>query len=298
MLAVSLSSVHSRFETDDAAGRLAHYVISLAFPQLLALYKNPDEVSLRSPVLSHLSDLLAAIAPSTLLSHTEGQSPLEPYRDDLLSVLTSGTRSPASATAALEGLVHLIKIPHFLTLTEVTYCVSAINEILLSPDSSDQYELALDGLVVISGLYPRIIEESTLPILFAVLPSSAPAINSAEHTTYKRALISLAALCVHPDLFEILSLRLVARLEGISSDLTPIAGLYAHHLLMTLQAVLREKVEKGNEDLPKYVEKFVPKLFALFILPTLESGGGGGDGRLLMDAGKVITIVLQRVDVG
>lgn len=283
-------------------------------PQLLALFKNPDEVSLRAPVLSCLSALLEALAPSSspapstvLVQHNDGASPLEPFRDDLLSVFTSGSRSSTSRPPALDGLVNLIRISGFLQPTEVSYCVSAINDVLVSPDGEEQYESALDGLVIVSTLHPKTIEAETLPTLFASLPSSAPPAGTKESEDYRRALSSLAALCIQPDLFELLSVRILAKLEGICSIAyqTPVEqnlnSLYAHHLLSTLRSVLKTKAEKGHEDLTKYVEKLVPRLIGLFVLPTTKVEGErevAKDVRLLEDVGKVVKIVLQRVDAG
>ncbi|ORY74067.1 ARM repeat-containing protein [Leucosporidium creatinivorum] len=299
-----------------SSNRVAHYVLSRALPQLIAFYKDPDEVSLRAPVLTSISTLLAALAPTTTetpssatsstLSHTDGASPLEPFRDDLLSTFTSGSRSPASRSAALDGLVNLVRVTGFLSPPEVSYCVSAINDVLGAPDSEDQYDEALDGLVTISELHPRIIEAETLPILFKALPDEAPLPGSLRSESYRRALGALAALCVHPDLFEILSLRLVARLDGVVSAPTQDkekkehASLYAHHLLATLRAVLKFKVGKGHGDVGKYIEKMVPKLLGMFVLPTLKSmdeGEVARDPRLLVDAGRVVTVVVQRCDV-
>lgn len=240
------------------------------------------------------------------LSHLDGDSPLEPFRDDLLSVFTSGSRSSTSRPPALEGLVNLVKIKGFLSPQEVGYVVSAINDVLTEPEGEEQYDTALEGLVVISKLHPRIIEESTLPILFSALPSEAPAPDSPENAAYRRALSALAALCVHPDLFEILTLRLLARLEGIcgmyfaEKDVQDRNALYAHHLLSTMRAVLKAKGDAGHTDLPKYIEKLVPRIFAIFILPTLQAmdeGEVAKDRRLLVGAGKVITLVVQKLDV-
>lgn len=209
--------------------------------------------------------------------------------------------------------MNLVKITGFLSVAEVGYCVAAINDVLISPEGEDQYDTALEGLVTISILHPRIIEESTLPLLFTALPSEAPAPNSPESDDYRRSLSSLSALCLHPSLFEILSLRLLARLEGLcSSTFTDSLtssnnALYAHHLLMTLKVVLKKKVSRGDEDVAKYIEKFVPRLMAVFILPTtqdsieqtvVEAVSVALDVRLIEDAGKVVTIILQKVEVG
>lgn len=210
-----------------------------------------------------------------------------------------------SRSAALEGLVHLVQIPSFLSAPEVSYCVSAINDVLGGPDSEEQYDEALDGLVAIAELHPRILEKETLPILFKALPDEPPAPGTPRSESYRRALGALAALCEHPDLFEILSVRIVARLEGVVSAPTQEkekreqASLYAHHLLSTLRAVLKVKVSKGHGDVGKHVEKMVPKLLGMFILPslkTMDEGEVARDERLLVDAGRVITVVVQRCD--
>ncbi|KDE05608.1 hypothetical protein MVLG_03980 [Microbotryum lychnidis-dioicae p1A1 Lamole] len=321
-----------------SSDRLAAYVLSVTVPQLLNLYKDPDEIALRAPTLVCLADLLSSLSPlespaplnSTApadapisfppptLPHAEGASPLEPFRDELLSVLTSGSRSASSRAPAMDGLVRLVRVPAFLAPPEVEYCISAIDDVLIGgadaePSSSfteDDYENALDGLVLLAALHPRTVESSTLPKLFERLPTSAETVpfhRSPKSTRYRKALEALAALCaMHPDLFEILSLRLLARLEGISStptpEVTPSVLLYAHHLLTTLKAVLKTKVEREDDDVVKYVEKFAPRLLGLFILPTVgPSSGLNGivtDVRLLHDVAAIITVIVQRLDAG
>ena len=304
----------------DAIGRLAEYIIAKALDQLLRLHKDPDEVSLRAPVLNSIGFLLAALAtpistpsdPSAPsfhldpLDHSAGQSPLEPFRDDLLSIYTSGSRTAFSRPPAMDGLVDLIKIEGFLSSEERNFCISALNDILSADGGEEEYEKALDGLVSISKLYPAVIEQTTLPLLFAQLPSTVSSNSMESSTAYKRALESLASLCLQADLFELLALRLLARLEGIcstdfsaSTDDLKLNSLYAHHLLLTLQAVLRVKIKNGDEDVAKYVDKFLPRLFGMFVLPTLTKGSLSEvamDRRVIVDAGKVIGSILQKVD--
>lgn len=206
----------------------------------------------------------------------------------------------------MEGLVHLAAIPGFLSPNEVTFGVSALNDVLSGSESEAEYSASLEGLITIAKLYPRIIEATTLPLLFALLPSTAPPSSSPASDAYRRALTSLASLSLHPDLFEILSLRLLARVETVAASSFPDPeqhsgnALYVHHLLSTLRAVLLQKAEKGHGDIQKYVEKLVPRLFALFILPTVTSMDQGQvamDTRLLADVGEVVASIIQKVDV-
>lgn len=298
------SCAHLALFTD----RIARYVLGLALPQLLAFYKDQDEVALRPAILTCLAGLLDpltkhASSPSAIfLAHSDGNSPLEPVRDDLLAAFTSGSRSPTSRAPALEGLVNLVKIPGFLSGSELSYCLSAINDVLQSPSSEDEHDAALDGLVTIAELHPTAIEQSTLPLLFAMLPSEAPTPGSKESEAYRRALSSLSVLCTHPSLFEVLALRILSRLEPILSSPSSgdeFAALYAHHLLATLRAVMKSKVDKGHADIGHFSERFLPRLLGFFILPTMHSmdhGEVAKDPRLLLDAGKIVTLVTQRLD--
>lgn len=320
------------------ADRLARYVLEQSLPPLLDLYKSQDDIALRPSVLSHLATLLASLSPPSdddddsadkepppprelrtppTFSHAGGASPLEPFRDDLLSILTGSTRALTCRLPALEGLLALVRIPQFLAPSEVDFSVSAIDEVLMRPDGGDEYyDAALDALVVISRVYPRVIERLTLPLLLATLPTATASIplplpGSAESDDYRRALEALAALCLHPDLFEILVLRLLARLDETLAISAPVrtseytaATLYAHHLLATLRAVIQQKVKQGHVDVAKYVETLVPRLSAMVILPTTFPAAEDGDSsrpvacdpRLVLDVGRVVNLIVQRVE--
>ncbi|GJN90351.1 hypothetical protein Rhopal_003362-T1 [Rhodotorula paludigena] len=308
-----------------SSNRLARYVIATAIPPLLELFKDQDQIALRPSVLTHLATLLSSLSPpdpdSTAsasaiifpppsLSHADGESPLEPFRDDLLSIFTSSSRALTCRLPALTGLSALIQIPTFLSRSELDFCVSSLNDVLVQPDGDEYYDAALDALVLVARLFPSQLESLTLPLLFAAFPSTPfpDPHDPAAGEPYRHALEALAALCLHPSLFEILSVRLSARLEAAlasapASDAEyASATLYAHHLLATLRAVLAEKIRKGHDDVGKYVERFVPGLWSMFVLPTVAAEAEGErcvakDPRLLVDAGRVVNLVLQRVEV-
>ena len=334
--APDLTTKVDRFLRLRIADRLARYVLEQSLPPLLDLYKSQDEIALRPSVLSHLATLLTSLSPPSddddddadkeppppkelrtppTFSHADGASPLEPFRDDLLSILTGSTRALTCRLPALEGLLALVRIPQFLAPSEVDFSVSAIDEVLMRPDGGDEYyDAALDALVVISRVYPHVIERLTLPLLLATLPTATASVplplpGSAESDDYRRALEALAALCLHPDLFEILVLRLLARLDETLAISVPVrsseytaATLYAHHLLATLRAVIQQKVKQGHVDVAKYVETLVPRLSAMVILPTTfpaaedSSRPVACDPRLVLDVGRIVNLVVQRVE--
>ncbi len=141
---------------------------------------------------------------------------------------------------------------------------------LTSFDSDD----ALDLLITIAKGNSKIVEESTLPMLFSSLPDSAPARDAvSERLKYWQILRWLEKLCTTPPLFETLVVRLTTKLDLICSpgalggvkdeDRDPIAA-YAYCILATLVAVLQTKEDRKHSDIPKYIDRFVPKLYNLF----------------------------------
>jgi len=300
--------------------RLAKYVLSETLPLLLKHCQNPDDLSQKPSALSHIASLLSSLSPSsspepilpsplvpTTLDFCLPSSPLHPHLDTLLTLFTSSTsRSQSSPTrlAALNGLIALIKLPGFLSESqELGFCVNSFNEILSDSHEEDDevYDLALENLIIVSRIYPSIIEETTFPLLFSSLPTPTEP-NEPLGELYKRSLPALAALSIPPNLFEILSLRLLSLLDTtLSISSTPQATLYAHHLLLILISTIKSKVKAGKgfkEDLEKYLDNgFVGRLLGMFILPTLKEGGDevARDPRLLLDAGRVLGLILQRV---
>jgi hypothetical protein len=75
------------------------------------------------------------------------------YRDELLSLLSSGMEAPTLAmkTAGLEGAVNLCHIEGFLSAEEVSFLVQKINELLLQLDFEDLRCVALYCLGVYDG---------------------------------------------------------------------------------------------------------------------------------------------------
>ena len=143
-------------------------------------------------------------------------------------------------------------------------------------------DAALDLLKTISSKTPSHIERLTLPLLFSTLPDHAPMREDIEgREKYRRGLSALSHLCAQADLFETLVVRLSVRLSflyaptTVPEDPEPSAA-YAHALLSTLAEVLSRKVEGGDSDVPKYVDRLVPRLFNLVAYGVLAAPGSAG----------------------
>ena len=141
----------------------------------------------------------------------------------------------------------------------------------------------------------------TLPLLFSSLPDQAPAKDDAERREkYRIGLSALSRLCAQPNLFETLVVRLSVRLSLLYAPVTapedtePSAA-YAHALLSTIADVLARKVENGDVDVPKYLDRLVPRLFNLALYGTLVTTGNTGvaDPRVIDVISRLINLVTQ-----
>lgn len=174
-------------------------------------------------------------------------------------------------------------------------------------------EAALNLLTTISTLAPSHISQTTLPLLFSLLTDTAPSRSDGQARTRLWAtLSSLTQLCVQPELFETLVIRLSTKLDllcapptggpdpsvDVDADSEPTAA-YAHAVLTTLANVLSKKVDRGDVDVPKYVDQLVPRLFNLFIYSASSSQKGlvATDTRLVTVAGRIVNLVVQTLPV-
>lgn len=148
------------------------------------------------------------------------------------------------------------------------------------------------------------IVDSTLPLLFSVLPDKAP--NRDAHIERARCwntLRRLSRLCVSAPLFETLVIRLTTKLDlacnmkaSTNDSCDPEAtAAYVHAILKTLARTLEAKVTAKHADVAKYVDRLLPSLYHLFIYLALLSGNSGSvplDPRMLDVAAQIITSIV------
>ena len=141
----------------------------------------------------------------------------------------------------------------------------------------------------------------TLPLLFSSLPDQAPARDDVEgREKYRMGLSALSRLCAQPNLFETLVVRLSVRLSllyapaTVPEDAEPSAA-YAHALLSTIADVLARKVENGDVDVSKYLDRLVPRLFnlALYGAAVNTENTGIADPRVIDAISRLINLVTQ-----
>ncbi|KAH9041287.1 ARM repeat-containing protein [Lactarius pseudohatsudake] len=279
---------------------VSRYTLSHVVPHLTRLSVDPDELPNRGAVLSLLASLIAASRDSALKVINSEEIFLLPFKDEVLGVLVLGLKGKSSLCPAIEGLSGLVTTPDLLDDDEIGFVVQKVNDVI-----SDQQEdlgasiaAALDLLKTISCNTPSHIARMTLPLLFSTLPEHAPVREDIEgREKYRRGLSALSHLCTQPDLFETLVVRLSVRLSflyaptTVPEDTEPSAA-YAHALLSTLADVLARKVERGDLDVPKYVDRLVPRLFNLAAYGVLLAPGSPG-GTGLGVSSRLINLVVQ-----
>jgi DNA repair/transcription protein MET18/MMS19 len=146
------------------------------------------------------------------------------------------------------------------------------------------------------------VEEQTLPLLFGSLPDRAPPRDVlADRAKYQRTLHALHILCQPPALFDVFVIRLTTKLDILGTP-TSVAvdkeatAAYAHSILLTILQTLTAKVDEKHSDVPRYIERLLPRLFNLFIYAAYTSEDSYSiyqDPRLLQTAGQIITLVLE-----
>ncbi|KAG8853351.1 hypothetical protein FRB91_005036 [Serendipita sp. 411] len=140
--------------------------------------------------------------------------------------------------------------------------------------------------------------QSALKVLVALIGSSMNvAEQKAQEENDEKA---RAELCIH---FLTKVEILVESLVKVSSDGTPSqmdrSIAYSHALLRTISVVLDKKREKDHVDIPKYIERFVPRLYFLFFNNALGFQEGRpdlGETILVTDIAEIISTVVGCLD--
>ncbi|KAJ3721001.1 ARM repeat-containing protein [Lentinula raphanica] len=291
---------------------VSRFTVAQTAPYLVKLYIQPDNLAARPSILLLLSDLIAAARDSMNVSKSNDSSssetPLGPYKDEILGIVSSALKVPSSRDPALACLLGMVSTDNLLSDEELGFIVHNVNEIL-SEESEEAEEAsapALQLLVTISQRSAHYVKEQTLPLLFSMLPDDAPTRDAAlDRAKAWRILSALNTLCRPVELFETLVIRLITKLDLLcvpsesappQVDHEPRAA-YAHSILTTLHQTLLAKVDDGHGDVAKYIESLAPRLFNLFIYSALMSKEDvsliATDPRLITVAGQIIGTIMQ-----
>ncbi|CAG8645795.1 16868_t:CDS:10, partial [Acaulospora colombiana] len=243
-------------------------VLDALVPQMTNSYDK--EPSTRQGVLTVFAAVLDAMIQVKPSSGTPDHSisPLRSFKDDLLSRFISGLESGSTAEANLLCLHRLVQAT-ILSGEELIYIAQNLtNALLNAPMAEDDLTIEILALLQhISTLSPKTLEDTTLPSLFALLPDQAPSKDrdDEEYVRCVHALTCLGSLCIQADLFSILVVRLFTKVEllmGVEYQdqrTTEAAIGYIHALLKTLYSAVLTKHNASDPDLPKYIERFIPR---------------------------------------
>ncbi|SJL03979.1 uncharacterized protein ARMOST_07336 [Armillaria ostoyae] len=262
---------------------VARYTISKTAPHLVTLFVTLDDTASRLSDLLLLSDLIAAArdSVSNLQQSEVTEPPLLPYKDEVLGIVTTGLQTSSLRRPALACLLGMVSTKNLLTDEELGFVVHKANEVFQGDtNENDDESDTLKLLTTITTIAPHHVVDQTLPLLFNDLPDRAPPRDAvADRIKYRRVLTALSTLCQQPELFEVFMIRLTTRVEllcsatDIEADLEPRAA-YAHAILKSIAQTMSSKVDEKHADVPKYIDRLVPRLFNLFIYSALTSDGG------------------------
>ncbi|GAB1518385.1 hypothetical protein RhiTH_001444 [Rhizoctonia solani] len=261
----------------DTASAICTYTLNRVAPFLIKQFHDPDEAAHRDPILAALRDVLHAIRELKEGPCREASLAfLKANKDTTLGALTSGLNTKVSRGSALSGLLQISYMQGVLSNEEMAFVVHKINELLGSEkdELEDLRPIALEVLNVISIVSPKVVEENTLPMLFAALPDKAPARDAdEERAKYWAILSALATLCEAPTLFEVLVIRLSTKLEiicGTGPADRECTAAYASALLQTISNLLARKSEAAHPDVPKYLDRLLPTLLTSVVTAAIS----------------------------
>lgn len=144
----------------------------------------------------------------------------------------------------------------------------------------------IKGLTTISSSHSALIESVTLPLLFHYLPDAAPPLaETTSRDKYRSILKSLSELCVLPSLFETLVIRINSKLDLLASSPLPrsqegnldesreCAIAYIYDLINTLSIVIDRKLAEKHQDVIKYFDQIIPRLYTLVVSAAVPRVG-------------------------
>ncbi|EDO18263.1 hypothetical protein Kpol_1039p12 [Vanderwaltozyma polyspora DSM 70294] len=155
-------------------------VIKSVLPLFLT---NTSEVSKLKLILMNLSfffDSYISVYGSSNLKTIEekvAENSLEPYRDELLMILSKALTGSSDAEVTLRTLAviqftKLVKMKGYLTSEEVSLIVQYLTETILTDGNKNIYYASLEGLKVISEFYENIVFEVSLKRMLTLLPDN------------------------------------------------------------------------------------------------------------------------------
>lgn len=309
--------------------------------QLLTMYKEPEEPSIRRSILEHLNTIVkalretyegtdsddvgrneeaaakeegrftfekpASVTTSMVKRKVEGIVVrsyendgllLDKFRDLLLSTLSHGVKTSITRVAAVELFVNLSHI-NFFGPQELRHLCDSVNDLLVDENAEQVRVQTLEALRDLGN--KRVLEESTLPVLFGMLPDRIQSGDDQDRVKgrIRRALGSLARLCDSTDFFDMLIVRLSTKIDlvCVSTEEQEANIGYAQGLINTMIVVLEEKMTRKDRDTARY-GSLVPRLIGNVVEASLRSDSSTistvtGNRKVIRDIGRLNTLLVR-----
>jgi DNA repair/transcription protein MET18/MMS19 len=129
-----------RFANDRVHLRIvasvSRYTVTNAVPHLIGLFQNPDEITNRDSIVSHLADLSEALRESPLVVGGEGN--LASLKDETLGVFVIGLETFSSRRPAMKGLKSMVETNGLLSGEELGFVVHSVNDVILDDEDDEE----------------------------------------------------------------------------------------------------------------------------------------------------------------
>lgn len=111
-------------------------MVAKATPHIIGLFQNPDEISNRDSIASHLADISEALCKSPLAASGEGN--LVSLKDETLGVFVAGLKSFSSRKSSLRGLNSMVETEGLITDEELGFVVHNVNDVILDEEDDEE----------------------------------------------------------------------------------------------------------------------------------------------------------------
>ncbi|VVT55383.1 uncharacterized protein SAPINGB_P004569 [Magnusiomyces paraingens] len=188
------------------------------------------------------------------------------FKDAFIEFFTKSLMSTSETETevrvlAVSNLTLLIRTTDYLTSQEVGLIVQYFDEIIFSSQNNKPLsDAVLDSLVQVASHHEQSILSITYPFFLSKLPDSDA--SEEDQLAIGTILTALSKTAVSRNIFEVLSFRLLNKLDLVIADSS---SKYPLAIFSTIAAVLKRMLESHPQDALIYVKQLAPLIVQRFL---------------------------------
>lgn len=274
-------------------------------PRLMTTYQGAENIPKQKALLEILIQLLDSSltvhnATNTAESLKMADSPLMPFKDDLLQLGTQALMGAAAEELSFRivGLNILLRmglLRQYLESSELSLIVQCLNEVLVNEDPNGRNELkkeAIQAIVQLSSQNPSVIMDKTLPTLMSRLPDD----SNEGSQGYLNILETLAQVGTEKHVSDTVIRRLLNKLDTVLQN--PGGTTYVRAILSTIYYILSRNnfLEHGNSLF--YHQKINVNLISRLVMASTGKGSvtALNDAQNLQILGRLVAKIMKSLN--